>query len=418
MTTFPHRSALLVVACLAGAVAGCETTDGGDLPLELPTWTVEPELELGTLDGEVVFGNITVAREGPDGILHVIEWSQAQIQRFGPDGTRLAPLGRAGSGPGEFNRPTSLGWTDEGLWVLDGGANRITWFEAGSSGTSGGVIRSVTGKPVVLRADEATFRLGPPLGDGTFQANRVVASSMVAEGSVTEAPILRVDGDQEPIDTIGFRTLAGRSVEVTPDRTQGAMYTTNPFPDVPIRQVITGVPGRAAEVVLVDWSLHPDPTVQVVRRTVTGDTLTTTSLPYDPVPVTDELVRAQVDRIAEVYARSPLREISLAEARSLVREALDPPSHFAPVGAVRPGPDGALWLQLAHPDGHTRFDEGLPERGFRWLVLDGSGTPERIVELPPAWTLQWVGSHHLWAVRTDELDVNYLVRARLVAEGT
>jgi len=416
----PGRSAVataLAFTCLAVGLGGCEGVATGDRVLDLPVWTVEPELEVGTLDGDVVLGHVTTAQEGPDGTLHVIEWGQARIQRFGPDGTPLPSLGRAGSGPGEFNRPTSLGWDGEGLWVLDGGANRITWFEAGGSDASGRVIRSVVGEPVVLRADEATFRLGPPLGDGSFRADRVVASSMVAEGSVTEAPILRVDADQEPMDTLAIRTLAGQSVEVTEDRTQGAMYTTNPFPDVPIRQVITGVPGRAAEVVLVDWTLEPEPVMQVVRRTLTGDTLAATSLPYEPVPVTEDLVMAHVDRIARSYAESPFREISPARARDLVRESLDPPSHFAPVRTVHPGPDGSLWLELAHPDGHTRLDEGVPDRGLRWLVLDGSGEPQRLVELPPAWSLQWVGPAHLWAVRTDELGVNYLVRARLVEAG-
>jgi hypothetical protein len=391
------------------ALVGCDLSPGSsDRFADLPPAGVEPELEIGTVDGGVTFGHVLAAVEGPNGVLHVLEWNQAEIQRFGPDGEPLAPLGRAGSGPGEFTRPARLGWDEEGLWVLDPGANRLTWFGEGDE-----VIRTLAGRPVVISPGEASFRVGVPLGDGTLTADQVTSMSQIHGGGLTHAAILRVDEEMAPLDTLAIRRVAGQSVQVTDDPSQGGMFTTHPFPTAHIRQVLTGRPDSPAGMALVDWTWEPEPELQVTRKSLDGNTVFRTSLPFEPTPVTEPMIERYVERIAEAYGSA--RDITPQRARSVVRDALEAPLHLRPVDAVVEGPAGALWLRLAHPEGYDgRMDHTLPSTGDRWLVLEGDGEPDRVVELPPGWSLQWVGPEHIWAVRTDELEVNYLVRARLI----
>ncbi|MCZ8204754.1 hypothetical protein [Gemmatimonas sp.] len=44
---------------------------------------------------------------------------------------RVQRVGRAGSGPGEIQQTSALGWVGDTLWVIDSRLRRITWFHAG-----------------------------------------------------------------------------------------------------------------------------------------------------------------------------------------------------------------------------------------------------------------------------------------------
>lgn len=395
-------------ALVALSLAACDAFAPSDPGFaDLPRWTVEPERELGTVDGEVTFGTVLSAAEGPDGVLHVLEWDRAAIRRFGPQGQPLPPLGRSGSGPGEFNRPSRMGWDRDGLWVTDQAASRITWFGEGDE-----VLRTLAGQPVIPEDGDAGFRVGVPLGDGTLTANQVAPMSQIHVGGLTHVRILRINEDMEILDTLAVRRVAGQSVRVTEDASQGGMFSVHPFPTASIAEVLTGRRDAPSGLVLVEWAWEPEPLLHVTRRSLEGDTVFHTSLPFQPAPVTDEMTRRHVERIAEAYAAG--REVTPERARRVVRESLEVPAHLRPVDRVVPGPEGTLWLRLAHPEGYSRMDRAPPTTGDRWLVLEADGTPGRLVQLPPAWSLQWVGREHVWAVRTDELEVNYLVRARLV----
>jgi hypothetical protein len=44
---------------------------------------------------------------------------------------RVQRVGRAGSGPGEVQQASAVGWMGDTLWVIDSRLRRITWFHAG-----------------------------------------------------------------------------------------------------------------------------------------------------------------------------------------------------------------------------------------------------------------------------------------------
>jgi hypothetical protein len=83
----------------------------------------EPTVVLGGPDapgGEELW-RVTALARLPDGSIAVALGEAAVVRIYGPDGTRLATVGRAGHGPGEFERPLSLAAAPpDTLLVLDG----------------------------------------------------------------------------------------------------------------------------------------------------------------------------------------------------------------------------------------------------------------------------------------------------------
>jgi len=83
----------------------------------------EPTLVLGGPDapgGEELW-RVTALARLPDGSIAVALGEAAVVRIYGPDGTLLATVGRAGRGPGEFERPFSVAAAPpDTLLVLDG----------------------------------------------------------------------------------------------------------------------------------------------------------------------------------------------------------------------------------------------------------------------------------------------------------
>ena len=67
-----------------------------------------------------------------------------------------------------------------------------------------------------------------------------------------------------------------------------------------------------------------------------------------------------------------------------------------------------------------RFDPVHPETGeprTEWWVLDPEGAPLARTLTPSGVTVRAISSDAVWGVERDELDVEYIVRYRLVKGG-
>ena len=84
------------------------------------------------------FNSPTQAFQAPSGDLYVADgYGQARIHRFAADGTLIASWGEAGTGPGQFDTPHSIGVDRRGqVWVADRENCRVQVFDA-----DGGFIR-------------------------------------------------------------------------------------------------------------------------------------------------------------------------------------------------------------------------------------------------------------------------------------
>ena len=96
-----------------------------------------------------------------------------------------------------------------------------------------------------------------------------------------------------------------------------------------------------------------------------------------------------------------------------IRNALYRPSHLPAVSGMLVAEDGKTWLQ--------RFDPVESETGeafAEWWVLDAEGNPLARALTPRGLRVLHTGPDGLWGIERDELDVDYIVRYRLVKGGS
>ena len=92
-----------------------------------------------------------------------------------------------------------------------------------------------------------------------------------------------------------------------------------------------------------------------------------------------------------------------------VREALYRPQYLPAVNAIMEAGDGTIWLRHFDP---TTSEGG--EEVYEWWVLDAEGHPLARAVTPARVRLRTILSDVVWGVERDELDVEYIVRYRLV----
>jgi hypothetical protein len=396
MTIVLRTGAGVALSVLALA---CDRSTGTNAALvDMPHWTVTPEVTIGSVDGDVTFGFVGAVRIGPGGDVYVSDLQRSDLQVFTPDGTPVRVIGRAGQGPGEFGRaPSSIGWWGDTLWAFDFQSRRINGFDR-----EGRVLFSRNPPVVQAGSDDRPYSSVTPLGRTTFIAGQSLSSSAVARREITTAATLLVDSTGAVLDTLYTRDLTNQTWEIaTPN---SALYMGQPFSDNGHAVVLQ----REDETIVdVRWVYEPSPEIEMVRRSFTNDTVYRTTLAFAPVAVTDSMVDAALASGVQVFRRNR-QDITESEAGRLARAGLYVPQYLRPVMATRGGPDGSVWLQL-------REASAAPDSTTMWVVVDGRGRATRVVRLPARFSLQVPGETFIWGVHRDELDVTYVVRARLVA---
>jgi hypothetical protein len=104
------------VLCLAATVAGAQDTD--------PTWSLEPELRIGSLDdGPYALSSVSHVVVSPrTGAVFIAQFGRIGV--FDAAGRHLRTFGRRGEGPGEFSRVAALAWSSDRLVALKGSPGR------------------------------------------------------------------------------------------------------------------------------------------------------------------------------------------------------------------------------------------------------------------------------------------------------
>lgn len=121
-----------------------------------PAWGATPtlveELRIGVLEGDpdLVFGRIRGVAVDTGGVMWVADSQGPSLRRYGPDGSFLGQVGRAGEGPGEFEGLSGVRRLDsEHMAVWDAHAGRISTFDL-----EGRFVRSIDHYVGVLYADD------------------------------------------------------------------------------------------------------------------------------------------------------------------------------------------------------------------------------------------------------------------------
>ncbi len=337
------------------------------------------------------------------GRFYAIEPQEACVIVIERDGAVLTTVGRSGEGPGEFIMPYRVGFGADEFWVRD--HQRFSFFDY-----SGALRRTVTPPVASINYEGFRVRLEALLSDSVFIGMPLVPAHVRIGEHIEYEPLLKVTapgiGGKARMDTIvwtyiGTQTLAVRN----PRRSSvGGLYGPQPFSDSDLYKI---VPERG-EVVIV--RRQEAGVVFFVRIAANGDTLAVRRLEYERRRVGPEMVERETERLTRVAMKfRALGAPSYSEAREWVADALYVPEYLPAVAEMRVGGDGTLWLR--------RSDSGEATVPQVWDAYDGwSGAHIRSVELPREFRFLAVSGDDIWGVRTDTLDVPYLVLRRLVRD--
>lgn len=115
------------------------------------SWRLEPELKIGGAEasGPAVFGQVLGLEVDDRGSMYVLDGHASEIRVFDSSGSYVRSIGRSGRGPGEFRAPAGMAMDPNGrLWVVDQGNGRYVVFD-----TSGAFLKTFPrrlGSSVVL----------------------------------------------------------------------------------------------------------------------------------------------------------------------------------------------------------------------------------------------------------------------------
>jgi hypothetical protein len=369
-------------------------------------WRLEEELRVGvdSGDAELQFGMVAGVDADEEGRIYVLDSQARRIRVFDGNGRLIRAFGRSGEGPGELSQ--ALSQPPGGLFVDGTGAvavpdlgnQRLSRFSPEGEVLESPRIALEHGIPVIwARAGDRTIH---------YQVRRMDMAG--AGGAPTP--------DGQPEDEI-LRLAAGAS-------------EPEPVASFPSGETITMTAGGLPEMRIFApetvWTVLDD------GRIVTGSNAEYSLMIHDR----DGEPRAILRRAVE---RRPVTERDEANLRGVFERAWDEAGvpgqmigqlmgnlHFEPfwpaLAYLISGPDGTIWVQRIDRDAVTEeltMDDlqagrfGSPE----WDVFDPEGTYLGVVEMPAGVVPMRFEGDHLYGVHRDELDVQRVVRLRLVRGG-
>jgi hypothetical protein len=347
-----------------------------------PTWVLEEELRIGSLDqeGPSNFATIKGLVVTADGRIAILDSQAQELRVFGPSGEHLNTFGGRGAGPGELEGAWGLMLSPSGkLWVPDTRNARMSVFDPDQGFEEGfplHVLRYGWVWSGAMSLDGRIFKPSITLGPPRREVVRVYDDRMVL------------------LDSLPLPELPPYNREDPP----GAFYWEAPGGTA---SGYMGVPYYPHEQELIDprggiWSTEEgDPSYRIKYWEPGGDT----TLVLESRRALVEIPEAERDS-----AISAIRE-ELLEVGGAKQDWSKVPTVRAAVTSMFLSEEGQLWVETGSPDPLRTFD--MFERSGAYL---GSATTSLKIY---RYVLPVVRGSQLWAVVTDEFDVPYVVRARI-----
>lgn len=348
-----------------------------------PRWGVapEPELDVGTLDGEPAyqFSRIVDAVTLSNGTVVMAHDDPPELRFYDADGTHLRTAGGEGEGPGEFQ---ATGWLTrlpgDTLLVHDWRLNRVSRFgpdgefldsERVETQLGGQVVGRLSDGSLVARASTFFGGEGPP-EDGTDRR---------------EIAFLRFGADGALRDTVAVRP--GRAYYVA-TRGEGFRVTSIPFSTAPHAavgpDVVYSAHGGAWEIRV----LGPDGGVRRIVR-----------LDRERRPLTgadwSEAVEGRTGDVDDPSARKQQERMYGKMPRPDRHPALD---------AMEVDASGRLWVREAGGDDTSGGDD----QEDRWLVFSPEGRLRAVARTPSRFRPLEIGRERMVGRWVDELSVHHL----------
>jgi hypothetical protein len=350
------------------------------------------------------FSFVNVVIEIKPGMVLAVDATEMQLTLVDFAKGSKTPVGRQGSGPGEYRAPVGLfRLQGDTIWVLDAMQQRLVAFNPDM--TPGTTIPWLT-----LDQSTMTVLTAPFFGDRTGQ---LYASAMAIQAGRSGGNMQMSIPDSVGLVRVDPRGKAGRT-ELARVR-----FPTSGKPEM--KQNGTAIKMSMAFPGLVasdPWTVFPDGRIAIVRgATYTvefigadGKKSAPTRIAYSPIKVTDADQKAEMDEARkQMKDQAKTVQKMMPAGISMEFELLAPanwPANYpavSPLGAMA-APDGRLWMKRSIP-----FRQGHEE----WDVIDPAGKLVARWKLPAKTTIVAIGQGVVYTVRTDEDDLRYLQRVEI-----
>jgi hypothetical protein len=239
-----HRLALLGLA--ASLVGAASPATGQDRVI-----TGEPETIITMASG--LIGSVNDMLVATDGRVYVADAQANVIHVVGSDGEMARTIGRAGQGPGEFNRPTNLSQKGDTLRVVDWQNGRLQMLSMNGEpvstvrlertpwppvfGPTGLVVNPTVGFAgdttlAVIRSADFTerARIGRTMGTSPNPVNMAAMREQIRDGEVPPIMLNTAEVDLDASGSVWLTVAARASVEQFDDsgRRRWALQVDDP----------------------------------------------------------------------------------------------------------------------------------------------------------------------------------------------
>ena len=355
-------------------------------------WTLLEDLRIGTFGGDphYQFAQIgSIALNGVGGIL-VMDRQTQELREFTKDGDFVRVVGSPGQGPGEFG----IGVTDvfavsgDTLLVPDVRNRRVHRF-----GPDGAFLDAASID--VSRYRPLRFRWNAATGDAVAQL-RPTRVMEEGETSIVEDELRRVESDGslgETLLTFPAGDLLGPNV---------IRYFT-PEPSWAVTDSLTVLYGVNDQYRIGRYDRRGD-----LRRVIT--------MPHEPRQISDRDIRAFFAYLDRAWLAAGVPPSRLEANHRRVSFA----DHFPAFAAIHSGYDGTVWVQPVRAPGDMTDAEierynFIEDFGARdWDVFDREGRFLGQVAMPARFQPRLFVEDVIYGVARDDLDVQYVVRVRVV----
>ncbi|MYG80462.1 MAG: hypothetical protein F4187_01210 [Gemmatimonadetes bacterium] len=355
--------------------------------------TLVPEVSIGELEGpeEYLFGAVASIAVDDDHNVYVLDWQTQEILQYDAFGDYAGMLARRGEGPGELALADRMAFLPDGRLVVPDQRNaRINLFGPGANQREEWPLRNYN--------PAGSHRVWTDTAGHTYTLHLAVS----ARGSDMFAGVIIVHGpDGTHLDTIqspaaGFERAELSATVTAPSGGLGFRTALVPFsPEVlwaghPHGGIVSGISS--------DYSID----LQVGGRVLRIERA------VDPIPVSPTERDQHRDSITEDLRHSvPDWEWNgppIPETKPVFK-------------SLHSGRDGRIWVELTS----ELQDASDPSSGeqVRFDVFEPDGTYLGAVNTPADFRASInpvFDRNHVWAVTRGELDVQRVVRYRIVRE--
>jgi hypothetical protein len=398
-------TAVIAAACGDGGVewAGTITDSAGvaivsnpaeGMWMETDAWTVEEELKIGTLEGDpdYMFGQIGFLTVDSNGRIFVLDAQAQQIKVYSADGVYEQTLGARGRGPGELLGATFvLMGPGDTLVVPDLGNLRINRYAPDGSSPGSTPVDLQQGIPLIFQ--------GTPSGVLVRQVRQFAFPGQPEIEDPHDAIVtFAVDGTV--LDTL-LTFPSGETFRLSGGALELNFFSPEPAWDYSDELGLIYAVNDAYRIGLYSADGELD---RVIK------------MPFERAPVGER----DKDALMTYLERASAVQGASAEQIAQIKSGVSFGDFFPAFNTLTAGPQGTVWVQHGQAPSELSEeqlenynpieDTGAPE----WDVFDATGRYLGIVTMPTRFAPRMIRGDRIYGVWRDELDVQYVLRLRVV----